>query len=98
MPTRERVWRANLSAYDEGHGPDPLAVHCLTKHGRRFKPGGLASQARGLVDRSPGFGTFAIANARLCTVNNGFPNVRMLPPMVLGEQGGPARGAPYFGR
>lgn len=76
ISTRERSWRESLAAADEGRGPDPLAIHILRKHGRRFKPGGLASQTRMEVGNS----AFAIANVRLCTVNNGYPSVRMLPP------------------
>ena len=75
MPTRERVWREQLAAYDERRGPDPLTIHCLRKNGRRFQPGGLASQT-GL---SGGNATFAIANARLAYMANGVPSIRILP-------------------
>ena len=76
ISTRERVWRDNMVAAAEGRGPDPIAIHCLRKHGRRFKPGGLASQTR--LPADGGNSTFAIANVRLCTINNGYCSVRAL--------------------
>ena len=72
ISTRERTWRENLIAADAGRGPDPLAIHILRKHGQRFAPGGLASRTK----LEGGFSTFAISNARLCTVTNGYCLVR----------------------
>ena len=76
--TRERTWRENLKAAEDGRGPDPINVYILRKHGRRFVPGGLES--RTFPHLSPGTtalnSTFAISNARLCTVLNGYPTIR----------------------
>jgi len=72
ISTRERTWRENLVAADAGRGPDPVTIHILRKHGGRFAPGGLASRTR----LEGGFSTFAISNARLCTVTNGYCLVR----------------------
>lgn len=80
ISTRERTWRDKMSAFDEGRGPDPIAIHCLRKHGRRFKPGGLASQTG--MENLGGFSTIAISNVRLCTLNNSkVPLVRAIPPI-----------------
>ena len=74
ISTREKTWRDQLVAADEGRGPDPLAIHVLRKHGHRFRPGGLADQ----INLSGSLSTFAISNARLCSVQNGFPVVNKL--------------------
>ena len=82
--TRERTWRENIAAAQEGRGPDPLAVHVLRKHGRRFVPGGLASRTYphlegvGTLSNS----TFAVSNVRLCTVSNGYACVRDARPVI----------------
>jgi hypothetical protein len=82
--TRERTWRENIAAAREGRGPDPLAVHVLRKHGRRFVPGGLASRTYphlegvGTLSNS----TFAVSNVRLCTVSNGYACVRDARPVI----------------
>lgn len=77
ISTRERVWRSNMEAASDGLAPDPLAVHILMKHGKRFKPGGLASQTG--LSSTASFQTFAIANARICCMQNGLPFVRTIP-------------------
>lgn len=76
IATREREWIANMDSAANGLGPDPLAVHILRKHGRRFQPGGLASQAG--LKSTTSFQTLAIANMRMCIVENGRPKVRQL--------------------
>lgn len=76
MPTRERMWRERIRLNEEGRGPDPVAVFCLRKHGRRFLPGGLASQMAGSDGDSS---TIMIANARLAQMVNGVPMVRGVP-------------------
>ena len=72
MPTRERAWRDDMTAADEGRGPDPLTMFCLRRHARRFAPGGVASRTR----MTNGFAASAIANARFCSVLDGCPWVR----------------------
>lgn len=72
MPTREREWRSQMEAADAGLGPDPIQLHLMRKHGRRFKPGALASQNAHLTGK---FAPVAVANVRICKVVNGVPLV-----------------------
>jgi hypothetical protein len=82
--TREQIWRERIQAAEEGRGPDPLSVYCMRKHARRFAPGGLGSQALATAALGPqsDSSAFALANARLCSITNGYPSLRPLPRAV----------------
>ena len=79
VSTRERGWLDRLAAADEGRGPDPITMHILTKHGKRFKPGGLASRSQ-ILQNAPadgsGFSQMAIARVRMCSMRSGYCNIR----------------------
>ena len=73
MPAREQTWLQQIADCEAGTGPDPIDLYCMRKHGRRFRPGGLASQTPQLTGN---FAPVAVANVRICKVINGYCMVR----------------------
>ena len=73
MEEREQAWLQQIADCEAGTGPNPIDLYCMRKHGRRFMPGGLASQTPHLTGN---FAPIAVANVRVCKLINGQPFVR----------------------